>query len=164
VKTFLKEGVILMSFSMDKLYLKNIFLLLCCLLVVQFFPAVGMAGAPGMEKMTDDIVSETKSGKMWQLKKSKRIKTSEEVEAYLQDLNDGEYSDWRLPSKTELFALMSIFDLKQNGEVKIDVEGKYWLRDIAGNFHVGIWETGDQCGPSRAYYEAKAGYVRAIRP
>ena len=107
---------------------------------------------------------DTARQRFWQVNRSKKIKTIEEVSAYLTTLNQGKYDDWRLPTKLELFQLFSDFDLKRNGNLKIRLEGSYWLLDDMGQAHVGAWEIGDQCGPSRTFYKGKAGYLRAIRP
>lgn len=101
---------------------------------------------------------------MWQLERSKRLRTTQEVDTYLAALNRGTYKDWRLPTRQEIFELFGFFDLKENGEVKLRLEGGYWLVNRNGEIEVGAWEIGDQCGPSRTYFTKKAGYVRAVRP
>lgn len=101
---------------------------------------------------------------MWTKTKSKKIASAEEARQYLARINQGEYSDWRLPTKQELYDLFMVFDLKKNGEVRVRVEGKYWLKNGKGETVVGTWEIGDGCGPERAYYSGSEGYVRAVRP
>lgn len=124
--------------------------------------AFGAKGA--FSVVSENIVVEEKSGMMWRIDRSRRMKTPEDVNDYLQTLNKGQYSDWRLPNKQELFNIFSIFDLKQNGDVKLRLEGYYWLGADDGQPYVGTWEIGDQCGPSRTFYKGKAGYIRAVRP
>lgn len=101
---------------------------------------------------------------MWTAVKSKKLATAEEVRQYLNRLNEGEYNDWRLPTKQELYDLFTIFDLKNNGKVRISIEGNYWLRKPEGKIIAGAWEIGDGCGPERVYYSKEKGYVRAVRP
>jgi len=110
-----------------------------------------------------DTFIDDQAGLMWQLDRSKRIKDLDDAEGVLVDLNGGDYSNWRFPSKVELFELFQIFDLKENGTVKTRLEGNYWLVDEDGSMKAGSWEIGDGCGPSRTFYEKKGGYVRAVR-
>lgn len=117
-----------------------------------------------LEILSENVFRQQGGEKLWQMQRSKRLKTQDEVQEYLAALNHGEFHDWRLPTRQELYDLFSIFDLKQGGDVKIRLEGNYWLSDEKDGTHVGAWEIGDQCGPSRSYFEGKAGYVRAVRP
>ncbi|SDO66423.1 Lcl domain-containing protein [Desulforhopalus singaporensis] len=133
-------------------------------LVISLCPVTKAVAADRLQVVSEKIFADTKKELMWQTQTSKRLKSPKEVVAYLEKINKGQYSDWRLPTGVELFTLTSIFDMKQNGAVKIRVEGKFWLSDQPGDYHVGSWEIGDGCGPSRSYYEGEAGYVRAVRP
>lgn len=125
-------------------------------------PYVSIAGEPVLTQISEKIFQNSKKDQMWQMQKSKRLKTASSVEHYLKELNQGKYQDWRLPTKQELFELFSYFDLKQHGSVKISIEGTYWIEN--DGIQAGAWEIGDQCGPSRTFYTKKVGYVRAIRP
>lgn len=125
-------------------------------------PSVSTAGEQVLTQISEKIFQNSKNDQMWQMQKSKRLKTASSVEQYLKELNQGEYQDWRLPTKQELFELFSCFDLKQYGSVKISIEGTYWIEN--DGMQAGVWEIGDQCGPSRTFYTKKVGYVRAIRP
>lgn len=133
------------------------------LFLVTFGQYPGFA-AERLEKISPSVFLDGKTGRMWQLERSKRIREAGDAQDFLRELNKGEYGDWRLPTRQELFDLFQAFDLKEFGEVKIQIEGRYWLRTDAGEISVGSWEIGDGCGPERRYYEGKAGYVRAIRP
>lgn len=132
-------------------------MVLCC------SPAT-MSKTVTLTTFSAEIFQDTAHQHFWQIERSNKLKTTEEVSAYLTTLNQGKYNDWRLPTKQELFQLFSDFDLKKNGNLKIRLEGNYWLTDDMGQSHVGAWEIGDQCGPSRTFYKGKAGYLRAIRP
>lgn len=125
-------------------------------------PAVGKTKS--LTVLSGKVFEETSSHRIWQMQRSKRIKTPEDAQVYLQTINQGEYHDWRLPTKHELYDIFSIFDLKNNGDVKIRLEGNYWLADDKGQAYVGAWKIGDQCGPSRNFNRGKAGYIRAVRP
>lgn len=131
-------------------------------LLLMAFPALCKDAA--ITTLSDTTFQENSSKKTWQMHRSKRFKTVDDATAYLNKLNQGEFSDWRFPTKEELFKLFSIFDLKEHGSVKIRLEGAYWLTDNKGQIYAGAWEIGDQCGPSRKFYKVDSGYVRAISP
>lgn len=113
---------------------------------------------------SEDILLDSKTGKMWQVKRSRKLRSVEDVYAFLAQLNQGEYSDWRLPTKKEIGELFLLFDLKEQGGVKVRFEGSYYHMTESGDISVGSWELGDECGPSRVYYPERNGYVRAVRP
>jgi hypothetical protein len=100
------------------------------------------------------------SGLVWQYQRSAKIRNFMNMQNYI---SSSETEGWRLPTKQELYDLVEIFDLHQNGTVKIDYEGSYWLTDDSGNIVTGAWEIGDQCGPSRTYYPHKRGHIRLVR-
>lgn len=106
----------------------------------------------------------SRTAQMWTRIKSKKFNDIGDVHKYLLQLNEGDFNDWRLPTKQELYDLFTIFDLKNNGAVKISIEGKYWLMDEGGAMTVGVWEIGDGCGPERNFSAGEKGYVMAIRP
>jgi hypothetical protein len=56
-----------------------------------------------------------------------------------------------------------IFDLKQNGNCKLEVEGTYWSDEEDLQGRVGTWELDDNCDPERQYIPKKKGRVRAVR-
>lgn len=115
-------------------------LLTCsCILSAPF----SVARAADLKMIGEGIFQEEKSGKVWQLKQSKRFKTEEEVNNHLLQLNSGEYDDWRLPTKQELYELFVVFDFKKNGDVAVPKEGSYWYADEYGEMEVGAWEEGD---------------------
>ena len=139
-------------------------LTLVSLLLVGVFitPAVSTAGEQVLSTISEEIFQNSRNDQMWQMRKSKRFKNASSVVQCLNELNQGEYQDWRLPTKQELYKLFSDFDLKIHGDVRIRLEGNYWIENEG--IQAGTWEIGDQCGPSRTFYTKKAGYVRAIRP
>lgn len=141
----------------------RIFLQLVPLLVF-LLPAVVVAAQPALLQVEGGLIQERRSGLIWQSERSRKFRSLAKVEKYLQQLNQGTYHDWRLPTKWELYDFISKFDLKINGDIRLPFEGSYWLKDDNGTIHPGSWETGDQCGPERAFFTTKSGYVRAVRP
>ena len=140
----------------------NLTLVLLLLVGVFITPAVSTAGEQALSTISENIFQNSTNDQMWQMRKSKRFKNASSAVQYLNELNQGEYQDWRLPTKQELYKLFSDFDLKMNGDVRIRLEGNYWIEN--DGIQAAAWEIGDQCGPSRTFYTKKAGYVRAIRP
>jgi len=121
---------------------------------------------PGGAKLVvldDSICQNTKNGKMWLMKKSKRIGSLEDAKKYSSSLKNGGYDDWRLPTVSELFDLYMTFDLHLNGSCDLQVEGTYWSDEPDFQGRVGAWELDDNCDPERRYIPKKKGYVRAIR-
>lgn len=143
---------------------KRVSLLLSLVILCLMAPLSLQAAVPSLEIPEEGVFQERTSGRMWQMERSRRLRTMQDVDEYLKTLNRGKYSDWRLPTQQELYELFTIFDFKTSGDVKIQLEGSYWLVGKKGEVEVGSWEIGDQCGPSRSYYKGKTGYVRAVRP
>lgn len=136
-------------------------LIFCFLLLAPM--AVALADAR-FKVHSDAVFLDMKTGVMWQLERSRKIRSIEQAYASLNTLNEGEYNDWRMPTKKELAELYLLFDLRKNGDVKIKLSGSYWHHQENGDISVGSWELGDECGPSRVYYPEKSGYLRAVRP
>lgn len=110
------------------------------------------------------VLQEDGTGRMWQKERSRRLRDYNEVVEYLTQLNSGRLSDWRLPTRQELYDFFLLFDLKKSGDANVRLEGAYWLMGDDGEPKIGSWEVGDQCGPSRIYRPGLSGYVRAVRP
>ena len=93
--------------------------------------------------VSDDVFLVPKTKQMWRADLSKRITNKDGVEQYLDLLNSGEYSDWRLPDKRELKTLFDTFDIYGHGDVDIRLEMLYWLAgDNGAPPYVGTWEPG----------------------
>lgn len=140
-------------------------ILFCGTLLMITQPAsLARAGKPLLSMGDGGTFQQLGSETVWQVERTRKIKDVLSVEQYLAELNKGEFSDWRLPNKQELSKLFTAFDMKQNGQVKIRLEGYYWLADENGKPYAAAWEIGDGCGPSRTFYKGNSGYVRAVRP
>jgi hypothetical protein len=143
-----------------------IILPLLAALVISMMPDIahGKDDTPALTSVDSEYFTNNRNGTMWTAKRSKRLASIDDVQDYLSNLNQGQFKDWRLPTKQELYELIAIFDLKDNGQVKVQVEGKYWYFNDNGSMVVGSWEVGDGCGPSRKFYSGEKGYVWAVRP
>ncbi len=133
-----------MNITQRKQHTKNVrFLLtlLFCLSVV--LPLTASAKMGAVKILDGGIIQEPENGRMWQMDRSKKMRSPAEVQEYLSDLNKGEYNDWRLPTKYELYDLFLLFALKENRELDIKLEMSYWLVGNNGKMIVGSWEPGD---------------------
>lgn len=123
----------------------------------------GSSAGARMIPLGDGVCQDTRTGKMWQVGSSKTLHSLEEAKTYTETLKVGGYDDWRLPTVTELFDLYMIFDLKQNGDCDLQVEGTYWSDEPDLEGRVGTWELDDNCDPERRYIPKTKGRVRAVR-
>jgi len=137
-------------------------LLLVLLLILHAIAPIpnAMAQKQLLVELSEDSFLVKNSGLIWQYERSDKTGSFMTMKNHV---SSSEANGWRLPTKLELYDLVEIFDLHQNGAVKIDIEGSYWLTDDSGNEVTGAWEIGDQCGPSRTYYPHKRGYIRLVR-
>lgn len=119
---------------------------------------------PRLTALGDGVCQDTKTGLIWQTGKSKPIKSLAEAQQYTASLGAGGYGDWRLPTVTELYGLYMTFDLNQNGDCQMQVEGTYWSDEPDLEGRVGTWELDDNCDPERQYIPKQKGQVRAVRP
>jgi Protein of unknown function (DUF1566) len=113
--------------------------------------------------LSDGVCQDTKTGLIWQTGKSKTIKSLAEAQEYTASLEVGGYDDWRLPTIVELYDLYMTFDLHQNGDCKMQVEGIYWSDEPDLEGRVGTWELDDNCDPERQYIPKQKGQIRAVR-
>ncbi|OEU46486.1 MAG: hypothetical protein BA862_08380 [Desulfobulbaceae bacterium S3730MH12] len=133
-----------MNITQCKERVKNVRFLLSlfiCLLVI--LPVTASAKMGAVTILDGDRIQEPENGRMWQMNRSKKMRSSTEVQEYLSNLNKGEYNDWRLPTKYELYDLFLLFALKENRELDIKLEMSYWLVGNNGKMIVGSWEPGD---------------------
>lgn len=119
---------------------------------------------PDLQLIEGPYLQENGHQRLWQMQRSKKLRNPSEAQAYLRQLNQGPYADWRLPTKWEMRELFTLFDLKRNGDITLVLDGSYWVLDDNGTVVAGSWDTGDQCGIERNFFPATSGYVRAIRP
>lgn len=113
-----------------------------------------------LTQLSDATFLVTRSHLIWQNTRSRKIDSFIAMKNYV---DAQEIEGWRLPTRQELYQLIEIFDLHQNGSITINIDGSYWLTDDSGKPIIGSWEIGDQCGSSRTYYPHKKGYIRLVR-
>ena len=125
--------------------------------------AVNASGAePELTDMGDGVCRQ-KNGLMWQGEVSEKFSSGQEAQEYVESLNLGGHSDWRLPTKNELYDLCDIFEVKLEGNCPIVLKGAYWSKN--GGVQSGAWEAYPLCGGSEyKYQKKKEGRVRAVRP
>jgi Protein of unknown function (DUF1566) len=113
--------------------------------------------------LSGGVCQDTKTGLIWQTEKSTTIKSLAEAQGYTESLGAGGYDDWRLPTVTELYDLYMTFDLHQNGDCQMQIEGTYWSDEPDLDGRVGTWELNDNCDPERQYIPKQKGQVLAVR-
>ena len=119
-----------------------------------------------LHPISSGICQEGKTGRMWQVERSRVMYSQKEAKHYVANLDLGGYSDWRLPTKEELFVLYYIFYWKQNGSCTMKQNGEYWVASEEADPFPGHWETDFLCCPVHKYVTAirAKGYARAVRP
>lgn len=144
-------------------------LLLSLAAIISFFcrptaPAAAEKDQSMFSLSGEYVIEDSWKRLMWTKERSRKFNSEEEARQYLAQLNTGDFDNWRFPTKSELHDFFLVFDLRKNGDVKIPIEGYYWLEDEDGEIDVGAWEIGDGCGPERHFHTGKRGHVRAVRP
>ncbi|MCK5194391.1 MAG: DUF1566 domain-containing protein [Desulfobulbaceae bacterium] len=103
------------------------------------------------------------TGLMWQTERSGKFSSFKEAKEYVQNFELGGYSDWRLPTKDELYMLRNIFEQKFEGDCLLKPDGSYWSKNGKGK--AGEWYVYPLCGGyDFEYLKSKRGRVRAVRP
>lgn len=118
-----------------------------------------------LQNLGNGMCYDKTSGLMWQSEHSVPLTTFDSAQIYVDKLTLGGHTDWRLPTRRELYDLTSLFDFHRNGECTFTYEGNYWSKKIDGKGTVGSWEvSATQCDYVRQYLRGKLGRVRAVRP
>ena len=129
-----------------------------------FVPVEGVASGKAELKNLGNGVCLQANGLMWQVDKSRKFSSVAEAQEYAERLNLGEYNDWRLPTRDELYDLCDIWEMKLAGDCPIKIKGSYWSSED-GKVRAGEWESYPLCGGSEyKYLKKKSGSVRAVRP
>ncbi len=145
---------------------------LCFVVGIVSMLCQGCASTPGPDgkgqgraKLVDlgNGICRQSNGLMWQVERTKMLSSDQEALAYVDSLNLGNHSDWRLPTKDELYDLCYIFEMKLAGDCPIKLKGSYWSTN--GGTKAGEWHAYPLCGGSELQYiKSKSGRVRAVRP
>lgn len=109
-------------------------------------------------------ICQQNSGLMWTVEKSSTFQTLAEAKEYTTSLRVGEYADWRLPTKEELYYLCYIYEMNLAGDCPIPKpKGNYWSQN--GTDQAGEWHVYPLCaGPEFKYIKSHKGRARAVRP
>lgn len=124
--------------------------------------------------LSDDILTNEGNGIIlsqkfqlqWQQDKSKRFTSAEDAQAYVEKLNLGGYTDWRIPTKAESHNLFFSMDFgKSNAkEMEMKMDGSMWVLMDDGKLQAGAWDAGETCCIVRTFKKDSKGGVRAVRP
>ena len=116
-----------------------------------------------LEDLGGGVCRQHPQGLMWQAGKSPMFKSWEEADQYVQSLDLGGYTDWRLPTPDECLSLSKLIQLKK-GDCTIEGGGNHWVSKTK-NIEAGQWESSIYCdGPIFRWTKDKQGTVKAVRP
>ena len=146
--------------------MKTIFPSAILLLLLLLTGCAGLSGnATRLVDEGNGICRDSETGLMWQQEISEvEYDNLEAARDYVQKLNLGGYSDWRLPTIFELYELHFIFDSHKKSDCSLALAGNFWSDEKDGEGMVGAWEIGNQCDPDKEYFPGTKGRVRAVRP
>ncbi len=139
------------------------------LLVMLGCAATSPSGTPAirlaLRNLGNGICQDTATGRMWQIEASAPFYSWEQARQYAETLALGGYTDWRLPSRGELFELHDLLALKMPSDCPILEYGGYWSTSNQAGGGVGYFDTYPLCGDSGyEYIKTPNGAVRAVRP
>jgi len=118
-----------------------------------------------LRDLGNGICRQTNNGLMWQMDKSPRYSTWQEAKKYAETLNLGGYTDWRLPTKDELYMLHYISALPGDADCMMKLSCSFWSGNAGQEANAGRWESYPLCGGNEfKYVKAEQGFVRAVRP
>ena len=100
-----------------------------------------------LEDMGNGVCRQFPSGLMWQMKKSRKISTWEEANAYVNTLQLGGFDDWRLPTPEEILDLAELLDIKK-GACSIKIKRGLWVNGDKSKGNIGHWEDYPLCAGS----------------
>ncbi|MEN8136555.1 MAG: DUF1566 domain-containing protein [Thermodesulfobacteriota bacterium] len=142
---------------------RNIFSLLP--LICLFIIGCALTGTTTLTTR-NGVMEASSSPLMWQQDRGPLFTSWEKANNYVNKLELGGYSDWRLPTKEEFLELYFAFDYgsANTRDLGIVIEGNFWSAEKGGMGFSGAWKDGDSCEISRDYKLARKGYVRAVRP
>lgn len=138
---------------------------LCSLLVTGGCAGSKPAGNGYLTDLGNGICQERGNGRMWQLGRGGPVDSWQEARDYAAGLELGGFTDWRLPTRKELYTLHAIFDLQKNGDCRLDRKGDYFSGVNSNEASAGAWQTYSLCGGNEyEYVKGDRGFVRAVRP
>lgn len=132
----------------------------------------GCATTPPSGRQTDPTrltdlgngICQEDNGRMWQVERTEVFSSGQEARNYVHNLELGNFNDWRLPSKEELYELCYLLELRLAGDCPIKLKGSYWLAN-GSDTDAGEWESYPLCGgPGFRYFKGKTGRVKGVRP
>ena len=111
------------------------------------------------------ICQQTNNGLMWQVDKSQQYSTWQEARRYAEMLDLGGFTDWRLPTRDEIYMLHYTSELRGDTECMMKLAGSILSTALGQEANAGRWESYPLCGGNEyKYVKTDKGFVRAVRP
>ncbi len=134
-------------------------------LTLSAFLFEAVAAGPQLVEVEKGICQDSQTGLMWQTGRSKSYRSTKDAVMFIENLNLGGHSDWRLPTLEERLAIKDTFDLKRNGSCTFKrLNGSYWTAETKMKTQPGRLEPNNECGGGYDFILKSKGYVRAVRP
>ncbi len=144
------------------------------LLLILFLPFLLASCADNSNVSSRDILSNVeggivlseKFGLMWQQDRSRLFSTAPAAKEYVNDLDLGGYTDWRMPTKAESHNLFFSLDFGKSDAKKLGMKmgGPIWVQLENEEIIAGEWDAGEACSIVRTFKKTRDGRVRAVRP
>ena len=132
------------------------------------------ACAGNNNSLSDDILLNKGDGTIfsekfqlqWQQNISKRFRSADDAQNYVNNLTLGGYSDWRIPTKAESHNLFFSMDFGKSNAKDMDMkmDGSMWVVLDNDQLQAGAWDAGETCCIVRTFKKDSKGGVRAVRP
>ena len=132
--------------------------------IVLIFFTNAMAGKGTLQNMGHGICKDTVTGLEWQIDKSKRFSSLDEVKKYVGSLDLGGFSDWRLPSTQETSELRGVIAIQGNEDCHFSrLKSKYWMVDKKKGIVPARLELECFCRGDYNLLVKDKGHIRAVR-
>ncbi len=111
-----------------------------------------------LAKEKKETFTDTSTGLMWQDSSHNIQKDWDSAISYCQNTEYAGFSDWRLPSKSEL---EDLYTKKDN--LKNVASSYYWSSSVYVSYSSKAWIVYFDSGNTRSYYKSSKVYVRCVR-
>jgi len=131
---------------------------------VLIFSGNAMAEGGTLQNLGNGICKDKVTGLEWQIAKSKRFTSLDEVKQYVAGQQLGGFSDWRLPTTQETIGLRGLVAIQGNEDCNFSsLKNKYWMVDKKEGVIPARLELECFCRGDYNLLVKHKGYVRVVR-